>query len=69
MSTIGTGQPVQYIPGVTSVPQNTTVNPVNNNPQTTVNTQSSQGGYPYSEDVFQGQYQQFKGLYQNFDKN
>jgi hypothetical protein len=67
MSTIGTGQPVQYIPGVTSVPQNTTVNPVNNNPQTTANTQSSQGGYPYSEDVFQGQYQQFKGLYQNFD--
>lgn len=64
MSTIGSGQPVQYIPGKTPVPNN--FNPASTNNQMPVQTQNKQAT-TYSDDVFTGQYQQFKGLYQNFD--
>lgn len=63
MPQVGSSQPVQYIPGVSQVPQSL---PSANTTQAPVSTQT-QGGYPYGDDVFQGQYQQFKGLYQNFD--
>ncbi|MFN8575652.1 MAG: hypothetical protein U0354_02225 [Candidatus Sericytochromatia bacterium] len=66
MSTIGSGQPVQYIPGKTPVPSN--FNTASTNNQSPVQTQNNQGA-TYSDDVFTGQYQQFKGLYQNFDTN
>lgn len=68
MSTIGNTQPVQYIPGQTPPPSS--VAPVGNNtqiPGQIPQGNQTSGGYPYSEDVFQGQYQQFKSLYQNFD--
>lgn len=71
MSAIGNAKPVQYIPGVTPPPQS--VSPVGNTnqmpAQISQGNQPGQGSYPYSEDVFTGQYQQFKSLYQNFDKD
>lgn len=63
MTQIGSSQPVQYIPGISNVPPANTGFP-QSSPAV---SQPSTGGYPYSEDVFQGQFQQFKGIYSNFD--
>lgn len=57
---ISGNRPVQYIPGQTSLPQNTS-------PVQSQNNLSGEYKYPYNEDVFQGQYQSFKQMYTNFD--
>ena len=70
MTQIGSGQPVQYIPGVTNVaPTQSTGNipQTQQSPPTTQNTSAGSSGYPYGEDVFKGQFEQFKGMYSNFN--
>ncbi len=60
MTQIGISQPVTYIPGQSAIPQNIPqIQPV---PQT-----QNTSGYAYGDDVFQGNFEQFKDIYSNFD--
>lgn len=66
MSQVGLGnqQPVQHIPGQTPVYQSPYA--ATNTGQVTEN-KAAEGQYPYGDDVFSGQYSNFKSLYNNFD--